>query len=116
MGGVPSSGGKQSGTSGEPSADADPCDIAFRTNLFGPVPDVVESLGVSDKLDVLLLSQDDIASVAVFTREESPRQAGTITGALQLGDLVMCLQEGHHYEAEVESISGSMVRLRIYRV
>jgi hypothetical protein len=87
--------------------------LSFQTNLFGPVSTVVSNLNVGDILDIALLAQNQTPTVAVFTRDLPPQQAGTIAGARQLGDLVRCLQRGHTYEGEILKISGSTVVLHI---
>ena len=114
MGGSGSSEPFDKSGSGGARGGRDRCDLNFQTSLFGPVPNVVDSLVVGDVLDIELLTQNQTVSVAAFV-QDSRKQAGTITGARQLGDLVRCLQDGHQYEAKVMTISGSIIDLRVMK-
>jgi hypothetical protein len=84
--------------------------------LFGPVPNVVARLSIGDFLNVQLLAESHPPSIAVFTQGAQAQQAGTITGTVQLPQLVECLQQGHEYQAKVVHISGSTVTLQVSRI
>ena len=99
---------------GPNGSGSDPCDLRFRTDLFGPVASVVQGLSVGDHLAVHLVTQGQTQSVAALT-QSTRHVAGTIIGVRQLGDLVNCLAQ-HAYEAEVTAIAGSKVTVIVKRV
>lgn len=112
MGGSGSSGGVPSFGSGGPRGD-DPCDLRFRAPLFGPVPAVARNLSIGDLLHIVLLTQDQTASVAAVT-QDTGEIAGTIVGVGQVGDLVNCL-ENNQYTGEVIEIVGGAITILIER-
>lgn len=97
-----------------PGVGSDPCDLRFQTELFSPVPSVIQGLNVGDRLMVQLITRGQSQSVAALTKS-TEAVAGTIVAASQLGVLISCLAQ-HNYEAEVRSISGSKVTVIIERV
>ena len=107
-------GGPRPSTGGS-SGKKDDCDLSIRTNLFGSVPTVAETMKVGDMTDIVLLVEGAIASVAVLTRDEPPLRAGTIAGVPEQDQLVSCLQNGVTYEAKITQAEGSKVRLSIRR-
>lgn len=92
----------------------DRCDLRFKTTLFSPIASVVETLSVGDELDISLHTQNNVMSIIAQT-QSTAQIAGTITGARQLGDLIVCLQEGVDYVADVNDISGAVVSLTVRR-
>jgi hypothetical protein len=88
----------------------DQCDLRFETILFGPVPGVADQLSVDDTLSVILTGSP-ATQVGVFT--STGAQAGSIGGARQLPILIRCLQDGVSYEAEVISVNGSSIGIRV---
>ena len=115
MGGSGSSGKHSSGGAGSGRVGRDACDLTFRTNLFGPVPQVVATLRVGDILDIVLLSQNQPPAVGVYTRSAPIQQAGTIAGVRQLPDLINCMQDGHNYEARITQLADSAVTIDVMR-
>lgn len=97
------------------SSGSEPCNIHFQTNLFSPIAAVVASLNVGNALDIELYTQGQSTSVAALT-VNSKQVAGTLAGARQLGDLVVCLRQGHKYQGEIVSIAGSTITINVTKV
>lgn len=106
------SGGNSGGGGGGGGIRASPtisCDtLIFRTPLNSPVPAVVRSLHVGDRLDVVALSPSGPAVV----RDSGGNDAGSITST-QLLDLLACIAQGFRYSAVVFAISGGTVQVEI---
>ena len=90
------------------------CDIDFRVDVFGPVPDRVNQVLEGDVLDIVLDKSG--SSFVVAVNLPSGKRLGTIdAGCSHLPILVKCLQEGEGYKAEIINIDGSQVNIRVYK-
>jgi hypothetical protein len=85
-------------------------DLEFTTTLASPDPERVASLAPGDVLDVRLLEQDGVAIIAVVDGDGSPVGSVVSDRAAQLRE---CLQRGFTYDADVESVDGGAVRIRV---
>ena len=105
-------GGRGTGGSGSggPPGGEDQCILSFQTTIFGPVPGVADHLSVGEVLTVVLTATPT-SQVGVFT--SALAQAGSIGGARQLPTLIGCLQNGVNYSADVISVNGSNVGIRV---
>lgn len=103
-----SSGGTNGGPAGGAGGGADTCVLRFNTVLASPVPAEVAALSTGDVLLVLL--QDAPPAVTACQPD------GTIVGGItqEVLRLRTCIQQGHSYEARVQSISGGAVQLQVY--
>lgn len=102
------SGGSGGESGGWPeSGDVDCEGLDFETNLSSLQPEVVRQLREGLVLDVGL---DSERARVVVTHES--RVVGTITGA-NLGPLLRCLQQGHEFEAVLNSVDGGDVRVQV---
>jgi hypothetical protein len=84
-------------------------DLEFTTALASPDPAGVEALAPGDVLDVRLLEQDGVTIIAVVG-DGSPVGSVVSDRAAQLRE---CLQRGFAYDAEVESVDGGAIRVRV---
>ena len=102
-------GGSGSGSGG--SGD-DACDINETAPVNSPQPGVVRTLSVGDHMDVALTGT---APRQVLQLIAPAGVAGSLThrGALAIS---RCINAGHSYDAEVLSISGGQIIVRITRV
>lgn len=96
--------------SGGSDGNPDRCQLSFSTILFGPVPGVANQLSVGDVMRVTLTGPA-FTQVGVFT--SAGGQAGSIAGARQLPTLIACLQAGALYLADVVSVNGSNINIRV---
>ena len=95
---------------GDDGGGPDCLDLAFSTTLASPNPDEVDSLKRGDILDVALIEEGDVTIIGVL------QSGGTVIGSVvsgQLAQLRACLQQEITYGAEVESVVGGVVRVRI---
>lgn len=90
---------------GEP---VDCADLTFATTLSDPIPEVVDDLKEGDVLAVELRTEPRRISVV----DGDGRDAGAIA-TQQWDRLLECLQSGNEYEAEVLSVDGGAVRVRV---
>lgn len=90
--------------------NGEPCRFDFETRVFGPVAEVVETLAVDDRMRVVL--RNDPPQVALITPDG--QQAGTLGRDARLTSLIDCLSGGEVYEADVISIDGSAVTVRVH--
>lgn len=108
------SGGGGSGGGGGPGfpeeSEPVPCaELTFEVTLSDPIPDAVEGLADGDVLQIELRREPRLR-IAVIDDE------GVIAGVIatqQFDRLLQCLQEGFDYEAEVLSVDGGAVRVRV---
>lgn len=92
-------------------ADENKCDITDSTILSSPVSAVVQSLAKNDVLSIVLESQDP---VRLKVKTKDGKTAGSITSK-RMPDIVECIQKGFEYEAEVQSVDGGRVEVRVHR-
>lgn len=87
------------------------CDgLEFSTTLESPDPDGVASLGPGDLLKVTLIEQGGVTIIGVV------QSGGTVVGSVvsdQASELRACLLRNYSYDAEVVSVLGGVVRVRI---
>ena len=100
-----SRGGGGSRSAGGP----DPCVLIEDTNLNSPVPAVVGSLKAGDVLTVKL---EPGPPVRVIVQTSAGLTAGSITSA-KLPQIIKCLEAGVDYKADVVSVKGAAVRVRV---
>ncbi len=100
-----SPGGGGSGGAGGP----DPCVLIEDTNLNSPVPAVVGSLKAGEVLAVKL---EPGPPVRVIVQTSAGLTAGSITSA-KLPQIIKCLEAGVDYKADVVSVKGAAVRVRV---
>lgn len=100
------------GGGGGKGDDEDPCDITETAPLNSPQPAVVATLAVGSRLTVALVTGGARPTLQVNAPAGT---AGSLThrGALAIAN---CIRAGNVYEAEVLTISGGQVLLRIERV
>lgn len=95
---------------GDDGGGTDCPDLNFSTTLASPDPDEVDSLNKGDILGVDLIDQDGVTIIGVVQSE------GKVVGAVVSGraaQLRECLQRGFTYGAEVTSVVGGAVTVRI---
>ena len=102
---VPKSGGGGEGGAG----GSDPCSLIEDTNLNSPVPAVVATLTPGEVLAVRLVPGPP---VRVVVQTDAGLTAGSITGA-KLPQIIKCLEVGVDYKADVVSVKGAAVRVRV---
>jgi len=106
-------GGSSSGGSGAGGGSGDDnCDINETAPVNSPQPAVVRTLSVGDVLAVQVAGAPPRRTLQVVA---PAGVAGSLThrGALAL---VNCIDAGHSYEAEVITLNGGQVTVRITRV
>jgi len=101
----------KSGSGGEGSGGGgpDPCILVEDTNLNSPVPAVVATLKPGDVLTVRL---EPGPPVRVVVQTAAGLTAGSITGA-KLPQIIKCLEAGVNYKADIVSVKGAAVRVRV---
>lgn len=102
--------GPPPGPVGDNSDGPDCPDLAFSTTIASPVPDEVDSLEEGDTLDVDLVERGGVTIIGVM------RSDGTVIGSVASGPIAQlreCLQRGFTYGAEVDSVEGGAVTVRI---
>lgn len=104
---APKSGGGGGGSGG--GGGADPCILVEDTNLNSPVPAVVATLKPGDVLTVRLVAGPP---VRVVVQTAAGLTAGSITGA-KLPQIIKCLEAGVDYKADIVSVKGAAVRVRV---
>ena len=110
MSGSASPRGPRPRPSGNNGDGSDCGDLAFLTTLASPNPDEVDSIDVGDVLSVALIEVDDVTVIGVL------ESGGAVIGSVvsgRLAELLACLQQGVTYGAEVKSVDGGAVRVRI---
>lgn len=111
-GGFGSGGGVAAGGGGSAGGGlaADKCDIDEQAPINSPQPAVIRTLSVGDTLDVQVTN----APRRVLQLIAPAGVAGSLThrGAL---NIVNCIDAGNSYEAEVTTINGGQVTVRIAR-
>lgn len=104
-----SGGGGGGGNSGG-SANDSPCEsLKFDAQLTSPQPAVVATLVVGDVLDIRV---DKLQGQIVVKVLKGGLVAGGLTGP-EATRLRNCIEGGHAYEAEVMSVNGGHVRVRV---
>ena len=96
--------------SGDNGGGPDCGDLAFLTTLASPNPDEVDSLDVGAVLRVALIDEGDVTIIGV------QKSGGEVIGSVvsgRLAELLGCLQQGFAYRAEVKSVAGGAVSVRI---
>ncbi len=108
-GGSSVAGGGGGGGGGGSANDA--CDINETAPVNSPQPNVIRTLSVGDHLDVSLTGSAPRRTLQLIA---PAGVAGSLThrGALAIS---RCIDAGHDYDAEVLSISGGQVIVRITR-
>jgi len=104
---APKPGGTGGGSGG--GGGVDPCSLIEDTNLNSPVPAVVATLKPGDVLMVRLMPGPP---VRVVVQTAAGLTAGSITGA-KLPQIIKCLEAGVDYKADVVSVKGAAVRVRV---
>ena len=93
------------GGSGGGGDEATPCEaLAFKDTLQSPDPAVVATLTVGQTLEV------ELQGYAVIAVAPAGR-AGSLLN--QLTRMLQCLQNGFIFKADVQSIAGGAVRVRV---
>ena len=107
-GGTPGAGGGSGAGGGGSSTD--PCNIDEIAPINSPQPAVIRALSVGDRLDVQVTG----APRRILQLVAGAGVAGSLThrGAL---NIVNCIDAGNGYEAEVITINGGQVTVRITR-
>lgn len=85
-------------------------DLKFSTTIASPDPDGIGALTPGDVLDVALLEEGGVAIIGVVDDD------GSLIGSIvsdRAAQLRECLQRGFAFQAEVESVDGGAVRVRI---
>lgn len=110
-GGGGSGGGGYSPTDSKKNCE----DLTFETMLNSPDPSVINQMSIGDILDVEIVATQGVNVVGALRRNTTRDLAGTITDYLR--ELLRCLQSSNvSYEAEVLSINGGIVRVRVESV
>lgn len=111
-GGTGGGGGGSGGGGGTGGPDTiDPCALSFETALQGLDPAVIAGLRVGSLLDVELIPGNPYPSV-VCREPTSRKVAGSVGAAVQLAQLIQCMDVGRRYKAEVVRIGpGCDVRI-----
>lgn len=105
------SGGGGGGGGGTP--DYSPCEtLRFNAQLTSPQPAVVVTLSPGDVLDVVVVNMRGQVVVQVL---KAGHIAGGLTGP-EATRLRNCVDQGHAYNATVESVNGGQVRVRVQHV
>lgn len=106
---TPSAGG--GGGAGGGGSSTDPCDIDEIAPVNSPQPAVIRTLSVGDRLDVQVTG----APRRILQLVAAAGVVGSLThrGAL---NIVNCIDAGNGYEAEVITINGGLITVRISRV
>ena len=104
--------GGSGGGSGSGSSSNDACDINETAPVNSPQANVVRTLSVGDHLDVSLVGTAPRRTLQLIAQAGI---AGSLThrGALAIS---RCIDAGHDYDAEVLSINGGQIIVRITRV
>ena len=84
--------------------------LDFLATLASPDPDGVDSLKEGDILDVALIEQAGVTIIGVVQSEGKAIGSVVSDRAAQLRE---CLQRGFTYDAEVASVVGGAVKVRI---
>lgn len=101
-----------SGSGGGPAGPEsdDPCSrLSFSAFVSSPDPAIVDGLSVGDVLDVVLTDSGGVPLVEL--RVGGGSVAGTLT--TNLPQLLVCLEAGRAYVADVRSVSGGAVQVRV---
>jgi hypothetical protein len=106
MGGSSSRGG--TGGSGAGRSKSTCQDLIISTQLKSPVEEVIVTLEVGDKLDIVVIPSD--GCFAIY----EGKQAGKIV-CIELKQLLDCIGEGNDYSAVVRSINGIRCSITISR-
>ncbi len=106
----PQQGGGGGGGAGIGGIDV--CALTDDTVINSPVADVIETLKIGDVLIVELVRT---APVRLIVRTQEGKIAGAITGA-KLPQIIKCIEAGVQYQAQVTSIRGGAVRVRVSNV
>lgn len=97
------------GGGGDPDPET-PCDrLRFSAQLTSPQPQVVATLSVGEVLDIATASMRGQVVVQVLKHGQV---AGGLTGP-EASSLRRCMDEGHDYNATVQSVNGGQVRVRV---
>lgn len=94
---------------GGPSKETDCELLAFEVGLASPQASVVTQVQVGDSLEVVIDTSGTNPTIAVMKDADA---LGAIIGS-RMEDLYRCIQEGHNYQAEVLSLDGGDVQVRI---
>ena len=98
---APGSGGR--GKGGRGGAECDPCNLVERTALNSPVMAVLSRFRPGMILDVEL----DTGPPPRLVAKDSGQTAGAITSR-SMAQIILCIQGGRSYEAEVLSVNGGL--------
>ncbi len=92
---------------GPTSLDSPCSSLTLEAPLQSPKPSVVKKLKVKDKLEVISRGKDG----PIIARHSRHGDAGSIVE--RMANLLRCLEEGTEYIAEVLSIEGGTVRVKV---
>lgn len=95
-------------TSGGKSDEPDNCVLSFVTNLQKPTAAAAKLT----KGDVLIVSPEPKNQIGVYDKRGG--LCGYITSTLYHKRILNCISKGKQYEAEVKSISATVIELRVY--
>ena len=91
-----------------PGGPSSPCSsLTFEAPLQSPKPSVVKKLKVQDRLEVISRGKDG----PIIARHPTHGIAGSIVE--RMANLLKCIEEGTEYIAEVISIDGGIVRVKV---
>ena len=95
-------------TGGGKSEGSDNCILSFITNLQMPTAAAAKLT----KGDVLMVSPEPKNQIGVYDKRGV--LCGYITSTLYHKKILNCISKGKQYEAEVKSISATVIELRVY--
>lgn len=96
---------------GDEGVGEDQCDITELTILSSPDPDIVGRLEIGHVLTIELHTQGPVRLLATSSDGDT---AGTITSE-RMPEIVACIRAGYEYEAEVRSVDGGRIEVRVQR-
>ena len=88
----------------------DLCDLYIPTQLANPDPNLVQTLSVNNKLNVVLNNQ-----TKVVTAQDNNQQVVGIIAPPNLKKLIECIQQGNIYVATIIKINGGHITVEIHR-
>ncbi len=100
------------GGGGGGGSSSDPCDIHETAPVNSPQSNVIRTLSVGDRLDIQVTGATSRRALQLVA---TAGVAGSLThrGALAI---VNCIDAGNVYDAEVLTINGGQVTVRISRI
>ena len=95
-------------TGGGKSGASEDCILSFITNLQKPTAAAAKLT----KGDILSISPEPKNQIGVY--EKGGVLCGYITSTMYQKKILECISKGKQYEAEVRSISATVIELRVY--